>query len=123
MDRQDKHDGRYRRSLYPAFRPCNFINSNTITHISYLPTCPVGRVAVYDTTCIVSCCSACSIYGKGDEGKLHEYPQRRLSAYMPCKGITWHYEKAQEAIDFFAEVLCLPENTDSSDEYNRVICN
>src|SRR3972149_4773719 len=123
MDRQDKHDGRYRWSLYPAFRPCNLISSYTVTQISYLPTCPVGRLAVYNTTSPVSCCCTFSIYGKGYAGKLHKYPQRRLSAYMLCKRITGQINTIQ---------TCAKEcdNTNSNilrpaagRPYNRVICN
>jgi phage terminase large subunit-like protein len=33
-----------------------------------------------------------------------------------AKGLEWKPEKAQRAIDFFAEVLFLPENTDAEDE-------
>lgn len=33
----------------------------------------------------------------------------------PAKGLTWHPDRAQTAIDFFAEVLFLPENTDAGD--------
>ena len=32
------------------------------------------------------------------------------------KSITWNPARAQEAIDFFPEVLCLPEETDSDDD-------
>src|SRR3990170_2177829 len=123
MDRQDKHDGRYRRSLYPKFRPCNLINPDPIAHISYLPSCPVGRVAVYHTTCPVSCCCTCSIYGKGDEGKLHEYPQRRLSAYMLCKRITGQVHTiktcAKECDNTHSNIL----RPTAGRPNNRVLCN
>lgn len=32
------------------------------------------------------------------------------------KGLVWRPEKAQEPIDFFAEILCLPEHTDAQEE-------
>lgn len=32
------------------------------------------------------------------------------------KGLVWRPEKAQDIIDFFAEVLCLPEDTDADDD-------
>jgi phage terminase large subunit-like protein len=34
-------------------------------------------------------------------------------------GLEWRPAAAQEAIDFFAEVLCLPENTNAGDEADR----
>lgn len=34
----------------------------------------------------------------------------------PARGLVWRPERAQEVIDFFAEVLCLPEETDASDD-------
>lgn len=33
-----------------------------------------------------------------------------------ARGLEWHPEKAIEAIDFFREVLCLPEETDADDD-------
>jgi phage terminase large subunit-like protein len=33
-----------------------------------------------------------------------------------AKGLVWHADKAQRVIDFFAEVLILPENTDDVDD-------
>lgn len=42
--------------------------------------------------------------------------QRHLSDLTRTDGIVWKPEKAQRAIDFFAEVLFLPENTNASDE-------
>lgn len=37
-------------------------------------------------------------------------------AHASAKGLEWRAAAAQEAIDFFAEVLFLPENTDAKDE-------
>lgn len=37
-----------------------------------------------------------------------------------AKGIEWRPAAAQEVIDFFAEVLCLPENTDADETRNTV---
>jgi phage terminase large subunit-like protein len=34
-------------------------------------------------------------------------------------GLEWRPAAAKEAIDFFAEVLCLPENTNAGDEADR----
>jgi phage terminase large subunit-like protein len=42
---------------------------------------------------------------------------------MSEKGLLWRPEKAQEAIDFFAEVLCLPENTDATGDVKQEVGN
>jgi len=43
--------------------------------------------------------------------------QRHLNdqAQASAKGLEWRPEAAQAVIDFFAEILCLPENTDATD--------
>ena len=44
--------------------------------------------------------------------------QRHLSDLdqAEAKSLVWRPEEAKQAIDFFSEVLCLPEETDSDDE-------
>lgn len=59
---------------------------------------------------------------KGDTARaskpVRQACQRHLDdlAHAEAKGLTWRPEMAQKAIDFFAEVLILPENTDADED-------
>ena len=59
------------------------------------------------------------VRGKVVAGKLVRLACQRHLADVEraeAKSLVWKPEEAQRAIDFFAEVLCLPEETDSDDE-------
>lgn len=70
---------------------------------------PLDPVTAYATTVVAGAVVASRMVRMACQRHLDDLN------HQASKGLIWKPEKAQEPIDFFAEILCLPEHTDADE--------